>query len=252
MINTYNTHGGHDVRNIQNFCLWNVRQCTYKQNDILTGYQSGCEALDWIQMAQDTIQCEDLQTQWGKNSVPMTEWEFLSTAHEDPAPWGSHLVVQKQTLLRTGVGRNCYSTCVQPTTLATCYVKPVCNALWKIGHNMVWAVSSRRLMMEVRVQHQASPCSSYNRSSGSGTVFFITGLQFSPVSIIPPKPHTHSFICHWQHIPYILEPNPHPFYSFRGLKNQMRIRIACRLDSRSRAGFWKNDRAAVRAVRTIQ
>jgi hypothetical protein len=51
---------------------------------------------------------------------------------------------------------------------------------------------------------------------------------------------------------YILESNPHPFYSFRGLKNQMRIIIACRLDSRLRAGFWKNDRAAVRAVRTIQ
>jgi len=29
------------------------------------------------------------------------------------------------------------------------------------------------------------------------------------------------------------------FYSFRGLKNQMRIRIVCGLDSRSRAGFWK-------------
>ena len=43
-------------------------------------------------------------------------------------------------------------------------------------------------------------------------------------------------------IPYILESNPHPFYSFRGLKNQMRIRIACGLDSRSWAGFWKNDR----------
>ena len=53
-------------------------------------------------------------------------------------------------------------------------------------------------------------------------------------------------------IPYILESSPHPFYSFRGIKNQMRIRIACGLDSRSRAGFWKNDRAAVRAVRTIQ
>ena len=53
-------------------------------------------------------------------------------------------------------------------------------------------------------------------------------------------------------VPYILESNPHPFYSFRGLKNQMRIRIASGLDSRSRAGFWKNDRAAVRAVRTIQ
>ena len=53
-------------------------------------------------------------------------------------------------------------------------------------------------------------------------------------------------------VPYILESNPQPFYSFRGLKNQMRIRIACGLDSRSTAGFWKNDRASVRAVRTIQ
>ena len=51
------------------------------------------------------------------------------------------------------------------------------------------------------------------------------------------------------YLPYILESNPHSFYSFRGLKNQMRIRIACGLDSRSCAGFWKNDRAAVRAVR---
>jgi hypothetical protein len=33
---------------------------------------------------------------------------------------------------------------------------------------------------------------------------------------------------------------------------QMRIRIKCGLDSRSRAGFWPNDRAGVRAVRTIQ
>ena len=53
-------------------------------------------------------------------------------------------------------------------------------------------------------------------------------------------------------IPYIFESNPRSFYSFRGLKNQMRIRIACGLDSRSWAGFWKNDRAAVRAVRTTQ
>ena len=36
-----------------------------------------------------------------------------------------------------------------------------------------------------------------------------------------------------RNVPYILESNPHPFYSFRGLKNQMRMRIACGLDSRS-------------------
>jgi len=53
-------------------------------------------------------------------------------------------------------------------------------------------------------------------------------------------------------MPYVLESNPHPFYSFRRLKNQMWIRISCGLDSRLRAGVWKNDRAAVRALRTIQ
>jgi hypothetical protein len=53
-------------------------------------------------------------------------------------------------------------------------------------------------------------------------------------------------------IPYILESNPHPLYGFRGLKNQMRITIACGLDSRTRAGFWKNDGATIHAVRTIQ
>jgi len=38
---------------------------------------------------------------------------------------------------------------------------------------------------------------------------------------------------HLAMLPYILESNPHPLYSFRGLKNQMRVRSACRLDSRS-------------------
>jgi hypothetical protein len=53
-------------------------------------------------------------------------------------------------------------------------------------------------------------------------------------------------------IPYILESNPHPFYSCRGLKGQMRIRIDCGLDSRSRARVWPNDGTSVRAVRTVQ
>ena len=55
------------------------------------------------------------------------------------------------------------------------------------------------------------------------------------------------------YIQYILESNPHLFYSFRGLKNQMRIRMACGLESRAVASWiLENDRAAVRAVRTIQ
>ena len=50
-------------------------------------------------------------------------------------------------------------------------------------------------------------------------------------------------MLHLQDIPYILESNPHPFYSFRELKNQTRIIIMCGLDSRSIAGFWKNDKS---------
>ena len=80
-------------------------------------------------------------------------------------------------------------------------------------------------------------------------------LYFSCISLNHDKDqsfHTTAGLSIKIYIPYILESNPHPFYSFRGLKNQIRIRIACGLDSRSRAGFWKNVRAAVRAVKTIQ
>ena len=38
--------------------------------------------------------------------------------------------------------------------------------------------------------------------------------------------HTHTYIYIYIYIPYILESNPHTFYSFRGLKIQMRIRFA--------------------------
>ena len=117
------------------------------------------------------------------------------------------------------------------------------------------------------------------KKTGTGSCsiggFGTTGveIQASEVTFLPAFMRTgkSSWICsskYWQFlilnrwqsvcvsyslkIPYILESNPHPFYSFRRLKNQIRIRIACGLDSRSWAGFWKNDRAAVRAVRTIQ
>jgi len=43
-----------------------------------------------------------------------------------------------------------------------------------------------------------------------------------------------------------------PFLQFQRAKNSDMDYIACRLDTRSRVEFWKNDRAAVRAVRTIQ
>jgi len=66
------------------------------------------------------------------------------------------------------------------------------------------------------------------------------------VSLVPgPVPDTQSYTVYSRI-------QSAPFCSFRGLKNQMRITIVCGLDSRSRAGFWKNDGVAVRAVRTIQ
>jgi hypothetical protein len=63
-----------------------------------------------------------------------------------------------------------------------------------------------------------------------GVFFFIIALPVSPC-------------VKYLLLPYILKSNPHPFYSFRGLKNQMRMRIERGLDSRSRAGVWQNDRA---------
>jgi len=89
-----------------------------------------------------------------------------------------------------------------------------------------------------------------------------TGTGFAPIIsalCCTNAPYSWSFIDHryvlqtpslyiYVYIPYFLESNPHHFYSFRGLKNQMGIRIAWGLDLRSWAEFWKNGRAAVRAV----
>jgi hypothetical protein len=52
-------------------------------------------------------------------------------------------------------------------------------------------------------------------------------------------------------LPYILESNPHPFYSFRGLKNQMWIRFVCGLDLRSRARFWKSPSHAIYTIQSF-
>jgi hypothetical protein len=73
------------------------------------------------------------------------------------------------------------------------------------------------------------------KSTVSGTSKFIS----NPVILFLRYYNTANIT--WAKIPYILESNPHLFYSLRGIKNQMRIRFACGLDSRSRAGFLKND-----------
>jgi len=141
------------------------------------------------------------------------------------------------------------------------------SRLWKRWH-YVWHSSRPSASLQLKTQNCGTtsingpsreiPVSSHGHRSGNkGFADTIDGRYCTNACISSPTPDYFNFLknCLPQHrfcIPYILESNPHPFYSFRGLKNQMRIRIACGLDSRSRAGFWKNDRAAVRAVRTIQ
>ena len=58
----------------------------------------------------------------------------------------------------------------------------------------------------------------------------MSGKRVESFVVVAPVP-VNSTLLH--SLPCILESNPHPFYSFRGLKNQMRIRIARGLDSRS-------------------
>ena len=82
--------------------------------------------------------------------------------------------------------------------------------------------------------------------------FILKGHPVLRLNCFPLGKQKHGDHSDHRELPYILESNPHPSYSFRGLKNQTWITFGCRLDSRSRTGFWKNDGAAVRAVRTIQ
>jgi hypothetical protein len=95
--------------------------------------------------------------------------------------------------------------------------------------------------------------SSRRRSSWRSVRGFVLELRIQVIK----QRHEVFWLLKWGamcsgNIPYILKSNPHTFYSFKGLKNQMRITIACGLDSWSRARFWKNDGAPVRAVRTIK
>ena len=55
-----------------------------------------------------------------------------------------------------------------------------------------------------------------------------TGLDFEAVrSTFHPHTSLHKIVVNLSfNLPYILESIPHSFYSFRGLKNQMRVRIA--------------------------
>ena len=96
----------------------------------------------------------------------------------------------------------------------------------------------------------ASTVADKNSASLGITYIYITSWIKGPKSgmIIPLDIYIYIYIYIYRIFSNLIS----TIFSFKRLKNQMRIRIACGLDSRSRAGFWKNDRAAVRAVRTIK
>jgi len=60
-------------------------------------------------------------------------------------------------------------------------------------------------------------------SDGPGAVGFFVRCSVRMRNTRCINPKCSKPLCN---IPYILESNPHPFYSFRGQKNQMRIRFA--------------------------
>ena len=71
-----------------------------------------------------------------------------------------------------------------------------------VGRAMAQAVSRRPLAVEVHVRSQDSPCETCGGQSGTLTVFS-PSTSVSPVSIIPPLLHTHSFIYHTRSIMFL-------------------------------------------------
>jgi hypothetical protein len=106
------------------------------------------------------------------------------------------------------------------------------NGEWTLTHPVFQVVCRQPLTAEVWVRSRAGPCRICGGRSGTGTSFspsisvlpcqyhstnapysfihlpptlynvFLPVLQFSPVSIIPPMLHTHSFIYHRRCIMY--------------------------------------------------
>jgi hypothetical protein len=78
-------------------------------------------------------------------------------------------------------------------------VSRYCSHYWSyinlLGRAMAQAVSRRPLTEEARVRSYVRPCEIFGRRSGTGTGFS-PSTPVSPVSIIPPMLHTHSFIYH--------------------------------------------------------
>jgi len=129
---------------------------------------------------------------------------------------------------------------IQQRTLL--YAHSLTYLVYPIETAMAQAVSRSPLTVKFRVRYQVGPCEFCGGQSGRGSGFPAT------TAILPYDYHSTNATYTYRIISNLIR----TLFSFRGLKNQMRIRIACGLDSRSRAGFWKNDTAAVRAVRTIQ
>ena len=77
-----------------------------------------------------------------------------------------------------------------------------CNPFSFKGPVMSWAVSRRHLTTEAWVRSQTSPCEICGGQSVTGTGFS-PSTSVSPVSTIPPMPHTHSFTYHRHYIMFL-------------------------------------------------
>ena len=84
---------------------------------------------------------------------------------------------------------------------------------------MVWGVvsSTRNVSLELRSEHAKL------------TLFFIFTYAPCILHIVFISANNAQYVFYHNNnyiTPYILQSNPHTFYSFRGLKNQMQIRFA--------------------------
>ena len=69
-----------------------------------------------------------------------------------------------------------------------------------MSHAMAQVVCCQSAAIEAWVQSYASPCVIWCGQTCIGTGFSPMYLSFPPITIIPPRLHTHSFICHWHYI----------------------------------------------------
>jgi hypothetical protein len=125
------------------------------------------------------------------------EWEFLSASQEDPAPWGSHLVLHKQTLLRRGVLCNGYTNSVFSSPHLPLFTSSQ-YATHCVRQTMPWLRWSVASLSQQSSRFDPKPVHMrFVVDRVALPQVFLPLLQFSPASVIPPMLHAHSPIYYW-------------------------------------------------------